>query len=115
MELGMWVVVGRSTTNVVCHHKMCIFLKYYFNTLLSYLFCPKTWCVDSGGYENLPCVPVITKCTYLIPPLQVARNHSKAHFPAPAAFLTIIILNKNNLFEFKHVDGPDESSMPNSI
>ena len=36
---------------------------------------------------------------------------SKAQFPAPAAFHIIIILNKNNLFEFKHVDGPDESSM----
>ena len=40
---------------------------------------------------------------------------TKAHFPAPAAFHIIIILNKNNLFEFKHVDGPDESSMPDSI
>ena len=28
---------------------------------------------------------------------------SKAYFPAPAAFFIIIILNKNNLIEFKHV------------
>ena len=49
--------------------------------------------------------------------LQSSRKEiiSKAHFSAPAAFLIIIILNKNNLFEFKHVDGPDESSMPNSV
>ena len=47
--------------------------------------------------------------------LQPQQIISKEHFPAPAAFLIIIILNKNNLFEFKHVDGSDESSMPNSI
>ena len=49
--------------------------------------------------------------------LQPQKIISKAHFPAPAVFLIIVILNKNNLFEFKHVDGPDESStcMPNSV
>ena len=47
--------------------------------------------------------------------LQPQKIISKAHFPIPAVFLIIIILNKNNLFEFKHVDGPDESSMPNSV
>ena len=60
-------------------------------------------------------------CTYhkmdwLVPSTCTSREIiSKAHFPAPAAFHIIIILNKNNLFEFKHVDGPDENSMPDSI
>ena len=32
MKLGMWVVMGTSTTYVVCRHRMCI-----FNTLFAYL------------------------------------------------------------------------------
>ena len=37
---------------------------------------------------------------------------SNIQFTAPAAFLNIIILNKDNLFKFKHVDGSNESGMP---
>ena len=33
MKLGMWVVMGTSTTHVVCRHQMCI-----FNTSFAYLF-----------------------------------------------------------------------------
>ena len=33
MKLGMWVVMGTSTTHVVCYHQMCI-----FNTSFVYLF-----------------------------------------------------------------------------
>ena len=33
MKLGMWVVMGTSTTHVVCHHQMRI-----FNTSFAYLF-----------------------------------------------------------------------------
>ena len=33
MELGMWVVMGTSTTHVVCRHQMRI-----FNTSFAYLF-----------------------------------------------------------------------------
>ena len=33
MKLGMWVVMGTSTTHVVCCHQMCI-----FNTSFAYLF-----------------------------------------------------------------------------
>ena len=33
MKLGMWVVVGTSTTHMVCHHQMRM-----FNTSFAYLF-----------------------------------------------------------------------------
>ena len=33
MKLGMWVVMGTSTSHVVCRHQMCI-----FNTSFAYLF-----------------------------------------------------------------------------
>ena len=55
---------GLSSPNV---HILKMLLQYFI--VISVL--SKTWCVDSGGYENLPCVPVITKCTYLIPHLHI--------------------------------------------
>ena len=83
MKLGMWVVMGTSTTYVICHHRICI-----FDTLFAYLiwlannkkvkypeFCmghsDETWYAGSGGYKNNPCVPVITKCAYLITHLHI--------------------------------------------
>ena len=69
MKLGMWVVGGggTSTTNVFCHHQMCI-----FNTSFAYLFwlannkkikypefcmgyIDKTWYVGSDGHKYYPC------------------------------------------------------------
>ena len=63
---GMWVVVGRSTTKVVFHHRMHI-----FNTSFAYLFwmannskgkysefcmdySEETWYVGSGGQKYYP-------------------------------------------------------------
>ena len=60
----MWVVVGASTTHVVCHHQMRI-----FDTSFAYLlwlannkkgkypgfwmgYSDKTWYVGSGGQKN---------------------------------------------------------------
>ena len=62
----MWVVVGRSITNMGCHHQMCI-----FNTSFAYLFLlannkkgkysefcigysDETWYVGSGGQKYYP-------------------------------------------------------------
>ena len=67
MKLGMWVVMGTSTTHVVCHHQMHI-----FSTSFSYLFwlannkninypefcmgyIDETWYVGSGGHKYYPC------------------------------------------------------------
>ena len=67
MKLGMLVVMGTSTTHVVCRHHMCI-----FNTSYAYLFWlgnnqkikyPKfcmgyideTWYVGSDGHNYYPC------------------------------------------------------------
>ena len=64
MKLGMWVVLGASTTHVVCHHWMRI-----FNASFAYLFwlannkkdkypefcmgyIDETWYVDSDGHKN---------------------------------------------------------------
>ena len=88
-KLGMWVVVGRSTTHMVCGHWMHI-----FNTSFAYLFWLAykknisrvlyglQWWNVRGiwvvvWYKNTPCVPVITKCAYLIPHLQIC--HKKAN------------------------------------
>ena len=67
MKLGMWVVMGTSTTHVVCCHWMCI-----FNTSFAYLFwlvnnkkvkypewcmgyIDETWCVGSDGHKYYSC------------------------------------------------------------
>ena len=66
MKPGMWVVVGRSTTNMVCHHQMRL-----FNTSFAYLFwlannnkgkfsefymgySDETWYEGSGGQRYYP-------------------------------------------------------------
>ena len=66
MKLGMWVVMGTSTTHVVCHRQMRI-----FNTSFAYLFwlannnkgkypefwmgySDKTWYVGSDGHKYHP-------------------------------------------------------------
>ena len=66
MKLGMWVVIGTSTTHVVCCHRMCI-----FNSSFAYLFwlannrkvkypefCmdyfDETWYVGSDGHKYYP-------------------------------------------------------------
>ena len=66
VKLGMWVVMGTSSTHVVCRHQMCI-----FNTSFSYLFwlannqkveypefwmgyIDETWYVGSDGHKFYP-------------------------------------------------------------
>ena len=66
MKLGMWVVMGTSTTLLVCSHHMRI-----FNTSFAYLSSlannkkgkypefyighnGETWCVDCGGHKYYP-------------------------------------------------------------
>ena len=68
MKLGMRVVMGTSTTHVVCRHRMRIFL----NTSLAYLFLltnnkkvkypefcmgyiDETWYEGSDGHKYYPC------------------------------------------------------------
>ena len=46
----------------------------------------QTWYVGSGGYKNNPCVPVITKCEYLITHLHICykkANLKSTSWPAP--------------------------------
>ena len=66
MKLGMWVVMGTSTTHVVCRHQMRI-----LNTSFAYLFwlankkvkypefwmsyIDETWYVGSDGHKYYPC------------------------------------------------------------
>ena len=74
MKLGMWVVMGTSTTHLVCCHRMRM-----FNTSFAYLlwlannkkvkypeFCmgyiDETWYVGSDGHKYYPLWSVVTKC-----------------------------------------------------
>ena len=67
MKLGMWIVMGTSTTHVVCPHRMLI-----INTSFTYMFLlannkkvkypefymgyiDETWYVGSDGHKYFPC------------------------------------------------------------
>ena len=85
MKLGMKIVMGTSTTHVVCHHKICI-----FNTSFAYLFSLAN--NKKGKYPEflwatlmklgmwvvvgtvLPTRSVVTECAYLIPPLHICSD-----------------------------------------
>ena len=88
MKLSMWVVMGTSTTHVVCHHQMRI-----FNTSFAYLFWlaynqkiniqssewatlmkPGMWVVMGISTKYYPHVSVVTKCAYLIPHLHICSD-----------------------------------------
>ena len=85
MKLGMWIVVGTSTTHVVCHYQMRI-----FNTSFAYLFSLAN--NKKGKYPefvwatvmklgmwivmgtSITTWSVITKCAYLIPHLHICSH-----------------------------------------
>ena len=65
MKLGMWVVMGTSTTHVVCRHQMHVSFAYLFwlandkkkikyqELCMGYI--DETWYVGSDGHKYYPC------------------------------------------------------------
>ena len=80
MTLGMWVVMGTSTTHVVCHHPLRIFNTSFPYICSDWLITKKNqisrvlyglhwWNLVCGWWwaQVLPTWSVVTKCAYLIP------------------------------------------------
>ena len=80
MKLGMWVVMGTSTTHVIFHHQMCM-----FNTSFAYLF----WLANNKKVMKLGMWVVMgTSTTHVI------FHHQMCMFNTSFAYLFWLANNK---------------------